>query len=142
MTNRERLLEAELAWLQYGSERMNLVLRERNTVSNDDESDEETGEHEHDDDDDKEGSETAVNTPPHTIVCGCKKCTASHRFGAADPDNIFNSFDDDAKRECVVKKCLKYHCERAVLVCIETIAELISHTVALMSLVIATDSEA
>ena len=29
MTDRERLLEAEVAWLQYGSERMNLVLRER-----------------------------------------------------------------------------------------------------------------
>jgi uncharacterized protein YaeQ len=42
MTDRERLLEAEVAWLQYGSERMNLVLRERNTVSNDDESDAET----------------------------------------------------------------------------------------------------
>ena len=55
----------------------------------------------------------------HIIVCGCKQCMAAHRFGDAEPDNIFSSFDDDEERECIVKKCLKYHCEKAGLVVIE-----------------------
>jgi hypothetical protein len=43
---------------------------------------------------------------------------ASHRFGDAEADNIFSSFDDDEERECIVKECLNYHCERAGLVCV------------------------
>jgi hypothetical protein len=41
---------------------------------------------------------------------------ASHRFGDAEADNIFSSFDDEESRECIVKKCLKYDCEKAGLV--------------------------
>jgi hypothetical protein len=35
MTDRERLLESEVAWLQYGLERTKLALRERKSVIND-----------------------------------------------------------------------------------------------------------
>jgi hypothetical protein len=98
MTDRERLLEAKVAWLRHGPERLNLALRERNAVKN-------------------EGP-VGVDDFKHIIVCNCRKCMASHRFGGAEPDNIFNSFDDE-ERECIVKKCLKYHCKKAGLVCIE-----------------------
>jgi hypothetical protein len=108
MTDRERQLESEVAWLRYGPERMNLALRERNAVWNER--------------DGSEGSEDEDEDKPdefdHVIVCGCKQCMAAHRFGAAEPDNIFSSFDDE-ERECIVNKCLKYHCEKAGLVCIE-----------------------
>lgn len=108
MTDRERQLESEVAWLQYGPERMELALRERNAVWNEK--------------DKSEGSEDEDGDKPeefdHVIVCGCKQCMASHRFGDAEPDNIFSSFDDE-ERECILKKCLKYHCEKAGLVVIE-----------------------
>jgi hypothetical protein len=99
MTDKERLLEGEVAWLRHGPERLNLALRERNAVMNE--------------------RPINVNDFKNTIVCGCKMCMASHRFGGAEPDNIFSSFDDDEEHECIVKKCLKYHCEKAGLVCIE-----------------------
>jgi hypothetical protein len=109
MTDRERQLESEVAWLRYGPERMELALRERNAVWNEKEKPESGGE---DEDEDK------PEEFDHVIVCGCKQCMASHRFGDAEPDNIFSSFDDE-ERECILKKCLKYHCEKAGLVCIE-----------------------
>ena len=114
MTDRERQLEAEVAWLRYGPEQMNLALRERNAVwIHRDE--EEAGE---------DGDEEKEDKPEfnHVIVCGCKQCLASHRFGNAEPDNIFSAFDDDEERECIVKKCLKYHCEKAGLVVVECAA--------------------
>jgi hypothetical protein len=37
MTDWERQLESEVAWMRYGPERMNLALRERNAVIYDDE---------------------------------------------------------------------------------------------------------
>jgi hypothetical protein len=112
MTDRERQLESEVAWLLYGPERMNLALRERNAVWNEREKSE-SGSKDKDEDEDKpEGFD-------HVIVCGCKQCMAAHRFGDAEPDNIFSSFDDDEERECIVKKCLKYHCEKAGLVVVE-----------------------
>jgi hypothetical protein len=111
MTDRERQLESEVAWLRYGAERMELALRERNAVWNErDESEGSGGE---------DGDEEKPEEFEHVIVCGCKQCMAAHRFGAAEPDNIFSSFDDDAERECIVKKCLKYHCEKAGLVVVE-----------------------
>ncbi len=64
-------------------------------------------------------SSDEANEFKHIIVCGCRNCKTSHRFGAAEPDNIFRAFDDDKERECIVKKCLKYHCEKAWLVCVE-----------------------
>jgi hypothetical protein len=119
MTDRERQLESEVAWLRYGPERMELALRERNTVWIDRAVEEYGGDPEYpttsesgDDDEDK------PEEFEHVIVCGCKQCMASHRFGAAEPDNIFSSFDDE-ERECIVKKCLKYHCEKAELVVVE-----------------------
>ncbi len=39
MTDQEQL-KAEVAWLHYGRERMNLALRERNTVSNEEDTSE------------------------------------------------------------------------------------------------------
>ncbi len=51
-------------------------------------------------------------------MCVCKKCMAAHRFGPAELDNIFNSFEDDDERECIIKNCLQYHCEKAGLVCL------------------------
>jgi hypothetical protein len=106
MTDRERQLESEVAWLRYGPERMNLALRERNAVWNER--------------DESEGSEDEDKPEEfdHVIVCGCKQCMAAHRFGAAEPDNIFSSFDDE-ERECILKKCLKFHCEKAGLVVVE-----------------------
>lgn len=109
MTDRERQLEAEVAWLRYGPEQMNLALRERNAVWNKSEEDgSESGD---------EGEEEKPEFE-HIIVCGCKQCMASHRFGTAEPDNIFSAFDDD-ECDCVVKKCLKYHCEKAGLTVVE-----------------------
>jgi hypothetical protein len=110
MTDRERQLESEVAWLQYGPERMELALRERNAVWNDKDKSEGTGSEDEDEDKPEEFE--------HVIVCGCKQCMAAHRFGEAEPDNIFSSFDDE-ERECIVKKCLKYHCKKARLVVIE-----------------------
>ena len=113
MTDRERQLEAEIAWLRYGTEQMNLALRERNAVwINRAEvelikSKSESG----DEEEDKPEFE-------HVIVCGCKQCMASHRFGQAEADNIFSSFDDDERRECIIKKCLRYQCKKVGLVCI------------------------
>ena len=117
MTDRERQLEAEIAWLRYGPEQMNLALRERNAVWNKSDEGEEDGS--------ESGDEEKEDKPPefeHVIVCGCKQCMVSHRFGNAEPDNIFSSFDDDESRECIVKKCLKYHCEKAGLVVVECAA--------------------
>ncbi len=59
MTDRERQLESEVAWLRYGPERMNLALRERNAVWNEREKSESGSEDEEFD---------------HVIVCGCKQC--------------------------------------------------------------------
>jgi len=111
MTDRERQLESEVAWLRYGPERMELALRERNAVWNEKEKSEGTGS--------EDGDEEKPEEFDHVIVCGCKHCMAAHRFGDAEPDNIFTSFDDDETRECIVKKCLKYHCEKAGLVVVE-----------------------
>jgi len=110
MTDRERQLESEVAWLRYGPERMELALRERNAVWNERDKSESGSE---------DGDDGKPEEFDHVIVCGCKHCMASHRFGDADPDNIFTSFDDDETRECIVKKCLKYHCEKAGLVVVE-----------------------
>jgi hypothetical protein len=63
MTDRERQLEAEVAWLRYGSKRMNLVLREPNTVWNKSEEGEDGSES---GDEEKEGK-PEFN---HVIVCG------------------------------------------------------------------------
>jgi hypothetical protein len=118
MSDRERQLESEVAWLRYGYERMELALRERNAVIYDDHA-REYGDYSKDPtttesgDDDEDKPEFK-----HAIVCGCKQCMASHRFGDAEADNIFSSFDDE-ERECIVKKCLKYHCEKAGLVVVE-----------------------
>ncbi len=51
----------------------------------------------------------------HVIVCGCRKCIASHRFAAAEPDKIFSAFDDDEEREFIVKKCLKHLAKKPCL---------------------------
>jgi hypothetical protein len=109
---------------------MNLALRERNAVwigreeesqpcesGEDEESGDESGEDEESGDEYGEDKEKPEEFK-HVIVCGCKQCMASHRFGDAEADNIFSSFDDDDERECIVKKCLKYHCWRLGLVCI------------------------
>lgn len=118
MTGRERLLEGEIAWLRYGPEQMNLALRERNAVWNAWASEPMAEGFASDDDDVR----TDCKEFNHVIVCGCKQCLASHRFGAAELDNIFSAFDDDEERECIVKKCLKYHCEKAGLVVVECAA--------------------
>ncbi len=81
MTDRERQLESEVAWLRYGPERMNLALRERNAVCNEKEKSEGSGSEGGDEDEDK------PEEFDHVIVCGCKQCMAAHRFGAAEPDN-------------------------------------------------------
>ncbi len=135
-------LESEIAWLRYGPERMILALRERNAVwigrAREEESQpcESGGEEEEDartdygeesgdesGKDEESGDESGEDKEKpeefkHVIVCGCKQCMASHRFGDAEADNIFSAFDDDEERECIVKNCLKYHCEKAGLVCI------------------------
>ncbi len=80
---------------------MELALRERNAVWNETEKSE-SGSNE-------DEAEDKLEEFDHVIVCGCKQCMVAHRFGAAEPDNIFSSFDDE-ERECIVKKCLKYHC--------------------------------
>ena len=77
-------MEAEIAWLRYGPEQMNLALRERNAVwINQDE----------DEDGSESGDEEKEDKPEfnHVIVCGCKQCLASHRFGNAELDNIFSA---------------------------------------------------
>jgi hypothetical protein len=116
MTDRERQLESEVAWLRYGPEQMDLALRERNAVWNEDQDKQPDSGSE--DDEDGDEAHTKPTRFKHTIVCVCKQCMAAHRFGAAEPDNIFNSFEDDDERECIVKKCLQYHCEKAGLVCL------------------------
>jgi hypothetical protein len=122
MTDRERQLESEVAWLRYGPERMNLALRERNAVWIDS-AQEQPGESEDKAEDDESPEFN------HVIVCGFKQCMASHRFGGAEPDNIFSSFDDDEEdRECIVKKYFKYHCEKAGLVCVECTASEVSRS--------------
>jgi hypothetical protein len=130
MSSQLSKLESEIAWLRYGPERMNLALRERNSVwiDREDESqpcesgeDEESGDESGEDEESGDGSGDDEEKPEefkHVIVCWCKQCMASHRFGDAEANNIFSSFDDDEERECIVKKCLKYHCEKAGLVCI------------------------
>jgi hypothetical protein len=125
MISRLSKLESEIAWLRYGPERMNLALRERNAVwmNRAEEQPSESGEDKEEDarTDYGEESEEDDDKPEefkHVIVCGCKQCMASHRFGDAEADNIFSTFDDDEERECIVKKCLKYHCWRLGLVCI------------------------
>jgi len=84
-------LKAELAWEHFGPRELNHLLCEKNT--------------------------TGVE-----IICTCEACLISKRFSECDLEILNDTFklkDNEEPRECVLKKCLKHHCERLDLVCLE-----------------------
>jgi hypothetical protein len=88
-------LKSELAWEHFGPREMNHLLCERNTT----------------------GLE---------IICTCEACLISKRFCECDLDILNETFklkENEDCRECIVKKCLKFHCKRLGLICIEQEAD-------------------
>ncbi len=97
MTDRERHLEARVAYNEYGSHSLNQMLSRHNSALILD---------------DGKGRDT--------LVCTCHKCLGLRRFGTASPAGIYKTFGTGGHDgKCIVKKCLKYQCAKAGLACIE-----------------------
>jgi hypothetical protein len=84
-------LKSELAWEHFGPRELNHLLGEKNTT----------------------GLE---------IICTCEACLISKRFCECDLEILNETFrlkEDEQPRDCIVKQCLKFHCDQLGLICIE-----------------------
>lgn len=88
-------LKSELAWEHFGPRELNYLLGQNNTT----------------------GLE---------IICTCEACLISKRFCECDLEILNENFklkENEDQRACIVKQCLKFHCDRLGLICIEEEAD-------------------